>query len=183
MRDTGICIFNSEFYSTFIYCSIKSNLKIACGESHIRFEQDDKIVYIGRIKTDFPKYQEHIPDEFVAELEVETSSFLEYLEPTLLLSDVKVILSFTKKGLEISGEDSKTSSKDMIDIVKWCYGDEVMNQVFSGEFLLEQLRVFDEQVITIKLVGSGQPMQICGDNYMQLLSSLAKSGADDNDDE
>ena len=159
-----------------------SNVDISYGNSYVKFSQDKKAVYIRLIDGDFPDYKGGvIPSTFVAELEIDSTEWLEYIQPAALLTNVRLIMSFAPEGVTLVAQSDKGSSLDTFDNIKWLYGPTIKRIMFSANYLNEQLKKFEGDTITLKIVGEDSPVIITNGQYLHYLSCI--NVKDQNEDE
>lgn len=151
-------------------------INVSYGDSHVRFAQGDKVVYVRLIDAEFPEYANGtpsalVPNNFAAEIEVDSRELMEYIKPAAILTNVRLIMSFSPEGIVIKSESERGSSTDTVENIRWISGEPVKRVMFSAAYLGQQLDKFQERVV-LKLVGEDKPMVISGDGYFHYLSCI-----------
>jgi DNA polymerase III subunit beta len=178
-----------DLKSVFDFDEDSPIVNIAYGDSHVRFKQDEKVVYIRLIDGNFPDYKNEnsgnniIKKEYISQLEVDSSELLEYIKPAAVLTNVRLIMSFSPDGVTIKSESDKSSSVDIVEDIKWIDGPTINRVMFSAEYLSEQLAKFEGSRVTLKLLGEDEPIVICNDEYLHFLSCIKVKSDVDNEDE
>lgn len=141
-------------------------------DNHILFEFDDTKVVSRLIEGDFFKIDQMLSKDYSTKVTINKKEFLDCIDRSMLFvkeGDKKpIIVNITDGSLEIKINSALGSMNEQIDIAK--EGKDIMIG-FNGKFLMDALRVIDDEEITIYLMNSKAPCFIRDDedNYIYLI--------------
>lgn len=140
--------------------------------NHILFEFDDTKVVSRLIDGEFFRIDQMLSKDYETKIIINKKEFLECIDRSMLLvkeGDKKpIIVNITDGSLEIKINSTLGSMNENIDITK--EGKDIMIG-FNGRFLMDALRVIDDEQISIYLMNSKAPCFIRDDNnnYIYLI--------------
>jgi len=141
-------------------------------KNHILFEFDQTMVLSRLIEGEFFKINQMISSDFETKITVNKKEFLESIERSILLvreSDKKpIIINIQKENMELSLNSVIGSMRE--DIIVHHTGKDLMIG-FNPKFLIDALRVIDDEEITIYMMNSKAPCFIRDDEgkYIYLI--------------
>jgi len=141
-------------------------------KNHILFEFDQTMVLSRLIEGEFFKINQMISSDFETKITVNKKEFLESIERSVLLvreSDKKpIIINIQKENMELSLNSVIGSMRE--DIIVHHTGKDLMIG-FNPKFLIDALRVIDDEEITIYMMNSKAPCFIRDDEgkYIYLI--------------
>lgn len=140
--------------------------------NHILFEFDDTKVVSRLIDGEFFKIDQMLSKDYETKIIINKKEFLDCIDRSMLLvkeGDKKpIIVNITDGSLEIKINSTLGSMNEDIDITK--EGKDIMIG-FNGRFLMDALRVIDDEQISIYLMNSKAPCFIRDDKneYIYLI--------------
>ena len=140
--------------------------------NHILFEFDDTKVVSRLIDGEFFKIDQMLSKDYETKIIINKKEFLDCIDRSMLLvkeGDKKpIIVNITDGSLEIKINSTFGSMNEDIDITK--EGKDIMIG-FNGRFLMDALRVIDDEQISIYLMNSKAPCFIRDDKneYIYLI--------------
>lgn len=140
--------------------------------NHILFEFDNTKVVSRLIDGEFFKIDQMLSKDYETKVVINKKEFLDCIDRSMLLvkeGDKKpIIVNITDGSLEIKINSAIGSMNEDIDIVK--EGKDIMIG-FNGRFLMDALKVIDDEQISIYLMNSKAPCFIRDDKneYIYLI--------------
>ena len=141
-------------------------------KNHIVFEFDDTVVVSRLIEGEYFRIDQMLSSDYETKIQVNKKELLDCIDRATLLvkeSDKKpIILSITDDNIELKIQSQIGSMDEEIDINK--EGKDIMIG-FNPRFLIDALRVIDDETVTIYLVNPKAPCFIRDDeeNYTYLI--------------
>ena len=148
-------------------------------DKHIVFEFDETLVISRLIEGNYYKVDQMLSKDYETKINVNKRDFLDCLDRAMLLvkeSEKKpIILKIDDSGMELKINTSIGSMNEEMDIVK--EGKDIMIG-FNPRFLLDALRVIDEETITMYLFNPKAPCFIKDkdETYIYLILPVNFSG-------
>lgn len=148
------------------------NVNIFFTNNHILFEFDETKVVSRLIEGEFFKIDQMISKDYETKVVINKKEFLDCIDRSMLLvkeGDKKpIIVNITDGSLEIKINSTLGSMNEDIDIMK--DGKDILIG-FNGKFLMDALRVIDDEQISIYLMNSKAPCFIRDDKdeYIYLI--------------
>ena len=139
---------------------------------HIVFEFDDTIVVSRLIEGEYFRIDQMLSSDYETKLKINKKEFLDCIDrATLLVREVDkkpIIINITDDNMELRIDSAMGSMNEEIDIEK--EGKDIMIG-FNPKFLIDALRVIDDETVTIYLVNPKAPCFIRDDeeNYTYLI--------------
>ena len=140
--------------------------------NHILFEFDDTIVVSRLIEGEYFRIDQMLSSDYETKLKINKKEFLDCIDrATLLVREVDkkpIIINITDDDMELRIDSAMGSMNEEIDIEK--EGKDIMIG-FNPKFLIDALRVIDDETVTIYLVNPKAPCFIRDDeeNYTYLI--------------
>ncbi|MGC9046731.1 MAG: DNA polymerase III subunit beta [Minisyncoccia bacterium] len=135
----------------------------------IKSENQEIISHI--IDSQFPDYKAIIPNNINNEFLINKKEFINGLKLSSVLSgktnDVILNIPDNKKILELYSSDSKIGEQKYLIPIK--YKGEPIKIVFNWKFLIDGLKIFDEENVVFGINGNDKPAVIKGENDKSLL--------------
>lgn len=138
---------------------------ITIGEKMIMFELDNKNndrLYSVLIEALYPDYNQIIPKTFETEVITETKKLKEKLERVQLFDDEVEIFIFHDDVMSIKD----TKNKNVSDLTNCIKTGENLSIGFNTQYLIDVLKVIDDERITIKLNEKLNPVTITPINHL-----------------
>lgn len=138
---------------------------ITIGEKMIMFELDNKNndrLYSVLIEALYPDYNQIIPKTFETEVITETKKLKEKLERVQLFDDKVEIFIFHDDVMSIKD----TKNKNVSDLTNCIKTGENLSIGFNTQYLIDVLKVIDDERITIKLNEKLNPVTITPINHL-----------------
>lgn len=138
---------------------------ITIGEKMIMFELDNKNndrLYSVLIEALYPDYNQIIPKTFETEVITETKKLKEKLERAQLFDDKVEIFIFHDDVMSIKD----TKNKNVSDLTNCIKTGENLSIGFNTQYLIDVLKVIDDERITIKLNEKLNPVTITPINHL-----------------
>lgn len=127
-------------------------------KNHIVFEFDNTVVVSRLIEGEYFRIDQMLSSDYETKIEINKKEFLSCIDRATLLvneSDKKpIIINIGSESMELKINSQIGSMKEEIDIVK--EGKDIMIG-FNPKFLMDALRVIDDEIITIYLVNPKAP--------------------------
>lgn len=140
-------------------------VKIYFTDNHIVFEFDDTVVVSRLIEGEYFKISQMLSSNYVTKLTLDKKEFFDSISRATLLerdSDIKPIIMTIEDGnLQLQINTKMGSMEDNISITK--EGKNLMIG-FNPKFLIDALKVIDDEEITIYLLNSKAPCFIKNDD-------------------
>lgn len=140
--------------------------------NHIVFEFDDTVVVSRLIEGEYFRIDQMLSSDYVTKVEINKREFLSCIDRATLLvneSDKKpIIINIGNETMELKINSQIGSMNEEIDITK--EGKDIMIG-FNPKFLIDALRVIDDEIINIYLVNPKAPCFIRNDeqSYIYLI--------------
>ncbi len=141
-------------------------------DNHVIFEFDDTVVVSRLIEGEYFRIDQMLSSDYETKVTVNKKEFLECIDRSTLLvkeGDKKpIIIEINDTMMELSIDSAIGSMKEDIDIAK--SGRDILIG-FNPKFLIDALKVIDDEEITIYLVNSKAPCFIKDENesYIYLI--------------
>lgn len=148
------------------------DIKIYFTKNHIVFEFDDTIVISRLIEGEYFKIEKMLSKDYETKFTINKKEFLNCIDRATLLvkeGDKKPIIINVKDGnMELSINSFLGSMSENIDITK--YGKDILIG-FNPKFLMDALRVIDDEEVTIYMMNPMAPCFIKDEeeNYIYLV--------------
>ena len=127
-------------------------------ENHIIFEFDETVVVSRLIEGEYFRIEQMLSSDYETKLTINKKEFLSCIDRATLLvkeGDKKpIIISIADQSMELSIDSSMGSMKEDIDINKT--GKDIIIG-FNPKFLIDALKVIDEEIVDIYMVNSKAP--------------------------
>lgn len=140
--------------------------------NHILFEFDQTMVVSRLIEGEYFRIDQMLSSDYETKLKINKKEFLDCIDrATLLVREVDkkpIIINITDDDMELRIDSAMGSMNEEIDIEK--EGKDIMIG-FNPKFLIDALRVIDDETVTIYLVNPKAPCFIRDDeeNYTYLI--------------
>lgn len=150
----------------------ESYVKIFFTPNHIVFEFDNTIVVSRLIEGEYFRIDQMLSNDYETKVIINKREFLDCIDRATLLvkeGDKKpIIIHITDEGMELKINSQIGSMKEEIDIEK--EGRDIMIG-FNPKFLIDALRVIDDEKVTIYLMNPKAPCFIRDEeqNYIYLI--------------
>ncbi len=135
-----------------------STVKLFFTTNHIVFEFDDTVVVSRLIEGEYFRIDQMLSSDYETKVTINKREFLDCIDRATLLvkeGDKKpIIINITDEGMELKINSQIGSMHEEIDIEK--EGRDIMIG-FNPKFLIDALRVIDEEKITIYLMNPKAP--------------------------
>lgn len=141
-------------------------------DNHIVFEFDNTVVVSRLIEGEYFRVDQMLSSDYETKIQINKKELLNCIDRAILLvneSDKKpIIMNIDDQGMELKIHSTIGSMNEEIDISK--EGRDIMIG-FNPKFLMDALRVIDDEIITIYLVNSKAPCFIRDDaqTYIYLI--------------
>ena len=141
-------------------------------KNHILFEFDQTMVVSRLIEGEYFRIDQMLSSDYETKLKINRKEFLDCIDrATLLVREVDkkpIIINITDDDMELRIDSAMGSMNEEIDIEK--EGKDIMIG-FNPKFLIDALRVIDDETVTIYLVNPKAPCFIRDDeeNYTYLI--------------
>ena len=148
------------------------NVSIYVTSKHILFEFDQTMVVSRLIEGEYFRIDQMLSSDYETKLKINKKEFLDCIDrATLLVREVDkkpIIINITDDDMELRIDSAMGSMNEEIDIEK--EGKDIMIG-FNPKFLIDALRVIDDETVTIYLVNPKAPCFIRDDeeNYTYLI--------------
>jgi DNA polymerase-3 subunit beta len=158
--------------SKILSSDAESMVNIYFTNNHILFEFDNTMVVSRLIEGEYFKINQMLSNDYETKITINKSQFLDSIERVSLLirdGDKRpIIINITDGNLEVKVTSAIGSSNENIDIAK--EGKDIMIG-FNPKFLIDALRVIDDEEVDIYLVNPKAPCFIrdTGENYIYLI--------------
>lgn len=151
---------------------VDDQVSIYFTKNHILFEFDQTMVVSRLIEGEYFRIDQMLSSDYETKLKINKKEFLDCIDrATLLVREVDkkpIIINITDDDMELRIDSAMGSMNEEIDIEK--EGKDIMIG-FNPKFLIDALRVIDDETITIYLVNPKAPCFIRDDeeNYTYLI--------------
>ena len=151
---------------------VDDQVSIYFTKNHILFEFDQTMVVSRLIEGEYFKIDQMLSSDYETKLSINKKEFLDCIDrATLLVREVDkkpIIINITDDDMELRIDSAMGSMNEEIDIEK--EGKDIMIG-FNPKFLIDALRVIDDETVTIYLVNPKAPCFIRDDeeNYTYLI--------------
>ena len=141
-------------------------------DKHILFSFDETTVLSRLIEGEYYKIEQMLSDNYVTKVTVNNKEFLSCIDrASLLIREVDktpIVLNFENDNLELKINSTMGSMKEDIDIKK--EGKDILIG-FNPKFLMDALRVIDDETVDIYLFNPKAPCFIKDkeENYIYLI--------------
>lgn len=158
--------------SKILSSEIEDKVNLYFTNNHILFEFDDTIVVSRLIEGEYFKIDQMISSDYETKVVINKKEFLSCIDRATLLvreGDKKpIIINITDGSMELKVNSPMGSMNEDIDITK--EGKDIMIG-FNPKFLIDALRVIDDEEVNIYLVNSKAPCFIRdnNENYIYLI--------------
>lgn len=136
----------------------EDNVNIFFTKNHIVFEFDDTVVVSRLIEGEYFRIDQMLSNDYETKVQINKKEFLECIDRATLLvkeSDKKpIIISITDDSMELKIQSQIGSMDEEIDIKK--EGKDILIG-FNPRFLMDALRVIDNEVVDIYLMNPKAP--------------------------
>ena len=150
---------------------VDDQVSIYFTKNHILFEFDQTMVVSRLIEGEYFRIDQMLSSDYETKLKINKKEFLDCIDrATLLVREVDkkpIIINITDDDMELRIDSAMGSMNEEIDIEK--EGKDIMIG-FNPKFLIDALRVIDDETVTIYLVNPKAPCFIRDDeeNYTYL---------------
>ena len=151
---------------------VDDQVSIYFTKNHILFEFDQTMVVSRLIEGEYFRIDQMLSSDYETKLKINKKEFLDCIDrATLLVREVDkkpIIINITDDDIELRIDSAMGSMNEEIDIEK--EGKDIMIG-FNPKFLIDALRVIDDETVTIYLVNPKAPCFIRDDeeNYTYLI--------------
>ena len=151
---------------------VDDQVSIYFTKNHILFEFDQTMVVSRLIEGEYFRIDQMLSSDYETKLKINKKEFLDCIDrATLLVREVDkkpIIINITDEDMELRIDSAMGSMNEEIDIEK--EGKDIMIG-FNPKFLIDALRVIDDETVTIYLVNPKAPCFIRDDeeNYTYLI--------------
>lgn len=151
---------------------VDDQVSIYFTKNHILFEFDQTMVVSRLIEGEYFRIDQMLSSDYETKLKINKKEFLDCIDrATLLVREVDkkpIIINITDGDMELRIDSAMGSMNEEIDIEK--EGKDIMIG-FNPKFLIDALRVIDDETVTIYLVNPKAPCFIRDDeeNYTYLI--------------
>ena len=158
--------------SKILSSDAESVVNIYFTNNHILFEFDNTMVVSRLIEGEYFKINQMLSSDYETKVVINKKEFLDSIDRANLLireGDKKpIIINITDGSLEVKVQSAIGSLNEDIDINK--EGKDIMIG-FNPKFLIDALRVIDDETVDIYLVNPKAPCFICDkeENYIYLI--------------
>lgn len=143
----------------------KGNTEIVVSDSHISFKIENTIIISNLLDGKFIDYEGIIKDNYVTVVKAETTGIRESVErASLLAKDDKnnlIILDIKENNMQINSASEYGNVEENIPVEK---EGENIKIGFNSKYLLDFLKVIEDEKITLNLIGKNNPCFINEDN-------------------
>ncbi|MEL7606222.1 MAG: DNA polymerase III subunit beta [Sedimentibacter saalensis] len=143
----------------------KANTDIVISESHISFKVDNTIIISNLLDGKFIDYEGIIKDNYVTTVNVSTTEIRESVErASLLAKDDKnnlIILDIKENNMQINSASEYGNVEENVTVEK--EGEDIKIG-FNSKYLLDFLKVIENEKIKLNLIGKNNPCFINEDN-------------------
>lgn len=143
----------------------KESTEIVISESHISFKIENTIIISNLLDGKFIDYEGIIKDNYVTVIKTETTGIKESVErASLLAKDDKnnlIILDIKDNNMKINSASEYGNVEENIIVEK--EGEDIKIG-FNSKYLIDFLKVIENEEITLNLIGKNNPCFINGDN-------------------
>lgn len=143
----------------------KVNTDIVISESHISFKVDNTIIISNLLDGKFIDYEGIIKDNYVTTVNVSTTEIRESVErASLLAKDDKnnlIILDIKENNMQINSASEYGNVEENVTVEK--EGEDIKIG-FNSKYLLDFLKVIENEKIKLNLIGKNNPCFINEDN-------------------
>lgn len=137
---------------------MEEEVRIFFTDKHILFEFDNTIVLSRLIEGEYYKINQMLSGDYETKLNINRKMFLECIDrATLLIKESEkkpIILGITENAMELRVNSALGSMNEEMDIVK--EGKNILIG-FNPKFLMEALRVIDDEEVTIYMTNPKAP--------------------------
>ena len=151
---------------------VDDQVSIYFTKNHVLFEFDQTMVVSRLIEGEYFRIDQMLSSDYETKLKINKKEFLDCIDrATLLVREVDkkpIIINITDDDMELRIDSAMGSMNEEIDIEK--EGKDIMIG-FNPKFLIDALRVIDDETVTIYLVNPKAPCFIRDDeeNYTYLI--------------
>jgi DNA polymerase-3 subunit beta len=136
---------------------------------HLRF--DVISMYVRTLNFQFPDYQKILSNENFEEILINKNQLYKNLKFNNVISNETVELDFQKNILNISSTSKERGqAKTSMEIE----GNVSQNLSFNIKFLLEGIKFFDNEKITLLIKENDKPMFLKEENYLQMIMPIRR---------
>lgn len=143
----------------------KANTDIVISESHISFKVDNTIIISNLLDGKFIDYEGIIKDNYVTRVNVSTTEIRESVErASLLAKDDKnnlIILDIKENNMQINSASEYGNVEENVAVEK--EGEDIKIG-FNSKYLLDFLKVIENEKIKLNLIGKNNPCFINEDS-------------------
>lgn len=136
----------------------KENTKITISDSHVSFNIDHTTVISNLLEGKFIDYEGILKDNYVSVVKVDNFNFRNSIErASLLAKDDKnnlIILDVKENNIQINSASEYGNVEENVDIEK--QGEDIKIG-FNSKYILDVLKVIDNQYITLNFIGKNNP--------------------------
>ncbi len=136
----------------------KENTKIVISESHISIKHENTIIISNLLDGKFIDYEGIIKDNFISTVKTESTDIRESIERASLLAredkNNLIILDIKDSNMQINSASEYGNVEENIPIEK---NGEDLKIGFNSKYLLDFLKVIDNEKIILNLIGKNNP--------------------------
>ena len=148
-------------------------LNIIYDDSHVIFEQDDRVIYSRLISGKFPNYKQVIPQDYQAKLSVNRQDLLAAAKRAGYMSDI-IKMTCTPDMTVIESNAQDGSGEENIDTIHH-EGEGNMSIKLDAGYLQDALKSLDKNEVNIEINGDTQPLtltDIRDDKYRHIIMPI-----------
>ena len=135
-------------------------INIELSNRHVVMSFDDMVLIVRLLEGEFPNYEKFIP-EYTTAVTVNRDAFIESLERVAIVNEKmhsSARLRFAEDKLRISCETENGKVNDLIAVHM---DGEPIEVLFNQNFLLDALRVCDNEAVCLHIASGGRGTVIC----------------------
>jgi len=151
----------------------KGNTKITISDSHISFKIENTTIISNLLEGKFIDYEGILKDNYISVVKVDCSNFKNSIERASLLAredkNNLIILDIVNNNMQINTASEYGNAEENIDVEK---DGEDIKIGFNSKYVLDVLKIIDNQYITMNLIGKNNPCFIKeqdNDNYIYMI--------------
>lgn len=148
-------------------------VNIFISDNHILFEFDNSIVLSRLLEGEFPKYEQIFSKDYEISVKVNKKEILMSIERASLISRegkrTPIKISIKQESIIITSNTELGTAYEEINVLK---NGKELDIAFNPKFLIDVLRVIDDEEIEIRFTNASSPciiQQIDGEDYKYLI--------------
>ncbi|TCK86794.1 DNA polymerase-3 subunit beta [Natranaerovirga hydrolytica] len=156
-----------------ILSSEEDDVLVYFADKHILFELENSIVVSRLLEGDFPKYEQIFSKDYETKIEIDRKDFLDSIDRASLISKdgkkTPIKVNIEDDNLIITSNTEIGQAHEEVSILKEGKDLEI---AFNPKFLMDALRVIEDEKISIQFTNSLSPCiinQINGEDYKYLV--------------